>query len=181
MKKTQLMAWFIVIIMVMSVVGYVGLDSMSSESSSKITYNGFNFVNYNNQWLLRSGTKEYYFQYTPAELENITLSTTLNFNSQKIYLGFDPNETLSFGPAFVFLRTIFSNQGIITQEACLTEQDCPDVPLLDCQNNLGIIIISGEINGYTEEEKCLRIVANDYYELEKLVERLAYKILGVLA
>lgn len=176
----QLMAWFIVIIMVLSVLGYVG-SSFFSEQANQEEYNGFHFVKTSNQqWLLRVNGEEYLFQYLPEELKNVTFSTNLNFNPVKIYFGFQANDTINVGFSFSLLAKVFRNKGIKVQEACISEESCPDIPLMDCQNKEGIIMVSGEENGYTEDEKCLIITATDSEELQKLTERVVYHLLGVM-
>lgn len=178
MDKRKAMAWFIVIIMVLSVMGYM-IGSFFGEEE-KTEYKDFNFVWVNNQWRLKAGGGEYYFQYLPQELENLTLKEEIDLNAQKIYLGFQPKDPINTDRAMNLAGYFLSNKGVVLQKACITEKDCLDVPLLNCREKTGIIFISGEKNSYIQDEKCLIITATDEGELEKLTERLIYKWLGVI-
>jgi len=173
------MAWFIVAVMVLSVFGVI-TGSFFTKDEQKIEYKGFQFYKYSNQWLFRHQKNEYRFQHNPPELENITLSPNIDLNHPKIYLGFQPNDQINLNQAFSTLAGVFYNQQVKLQQACISEKDCPDIPLINCQENPGIILISGEKNSYVSDEKCLIITATNQQELQKLTERLAYNLLGIL-
>ena len=97
-----------------------------------------------------------------------------------INIVYDPNEEITIGSAVNKLGNFFYKQDFVVQQACLVEENCPDIPIMDCENNQGIIFISGEENGYSQEDKCLRMTAVDSFELEKLTEKLIYRYLGVI-
>lgn len=180
MNKTKAMAWFIVLLMVFSVLGMVG-SSFFSEDEGQVEYNGFTFIAVGSQWLLRSDAGEYYFQYLPQELENITSPGEINLDISKIYMGFQPKDIINFDKAINSIRyVLYNNQGIMSQKACIIERDCPDIPIINCREKQGIIVISGEKNSYTRDEKCLIMTAVDNQELSKLTERLVYKLVGVM-
>lgn len=173
------MAWFIVSIMVLSVLGIIS-SSFFSEEEGKTEYGGFTFARVNNQWRLKAEGKDYYFQHLPQELENLTSPGEASWDIPKIYLGFQPKDELNVDKAINQIAYVFYNKGAVPQKACITEEDCPDIPIMNCQEKQGVVIVSGEKNGYTQNEKCLRITAINNEELEKLTERLIYQLLGVM-
>jgi len=178
MNWTKAMAYFIVFLMVFSILGIVG-SSFFSEDEGKKEYNGFSFIRMGSQWLLRSDGGEYYFQYLPQELENITSPGEIDLNT-KIYLGFQPKDELNTDKVINSIAYILYKKGQVIQKACTVEENCPDIPIMDCQEKPGIVFISGEKNSYTRDEKCLIMTAVDNQELSRLTERLMYKLLGVM-
>jgi hypothetical protein len=174
---SKIMAIFIAVIMVLSVLGYVG-GSLASESK-KIEYNGYSFVQNGNMWRLIE-YEDYYFQYLPDELENVSTPPLTYLSSNKIYLGFKPNDNISVGNSMSSVSYLLYSKNIIPQEACTIEEGCPDIPIIDCESNQGIIMISGNSNTYSQNEKCLIITATDTQELSRLTERFIYQQLGVI-
>jgi hypothetical protein len=166
--------------------GIVG-SSFFTKEEGKVEYNGFSFMRVNDQWLLKGGGQDYYFQYMPRDLENLTspgeieLDIPNNLGVAKIYLGFQPKDEINADKVINLLGYVFyNNYGIVPQKACTIERDCPDIPIINCDEKTGIIIISGEENSYTRDEKCLIMTATDNQELEKLTERLIYNLLGIM-
>jgi len=180
MNYSKLMAWFIIIIMALSVLGYVG-GSFFSKEEQLLDYNGYKLYHINNQWTITLNSIKYSFQYSPLELEELEFPTSFDIKSiSKVYLGYNSNDTFKVENYINVLARVIYNQGKIIQQACTTEEGCPNIPIIDCVNNIGIIIVSGEENNYTLEGKCLRITAVDEVELLKLTERTIYSLLGVM-
>jgi len=175
---SKVMAIFIAIIMVLSVLGYVG-GSLAS-SNSKIKYNEYSFIQSGSSWKLLE-YDGFYFQYLPEDLENITSSSDFYITSSKIYLGFKPNDNISVGNAMNSVSYLLYSNNIIPQEACTIEENCPDIPIIDCEMNQGIIMLSSDTNTYSQDEKCLIITATDTQELNRLTERFIYQQLGVMS
>jgi hypothetical protein len=179
MNWTKAMAYFIVFLMAFSVLGAIG-GSFFSKDEGRTEYNGFDFINMGGQWMLKLEDKDYYFQYLPEELENIT-SPDADLNVQRIYLAYSPVDTINFDKAFNSIGyVLYHSKGTMLQKACVVEEGCPDIPIIDCQEKEGIVIVSGEGNSYTQDKKCLIITATDNQELEKLTERLMYSLLKVM-
>ena len=177
------MGWFIVVVMVLSIFGIFGsFFAEDNLGSTEVEYNGFKFNQYNTFWRLNTGGQNYDFQYFPAELENITVSADLSElrTAEKVYIGYLPNDTFTIDRQRNFLGAVLYSLNIKPQLACLTEEGCPDVPLIDCKNKMGVVLLSGKENEVTNENKCLFLKAADVQELHKLTERLIYKLLGVM-
>jgi len=179
MNKNKAMAWFIIIIMVLSVAGFVGSSFFAPQDITKKEYNGYPFLEQSGQWQVKINTQNYVFQNYPLELENLSSPDIPPFSSSRVYLGFIPNDTVIAGPQVQFLASIMSQNGIYPQQACVIEQGCPDIPLVNCANPT-IIMRSGVKNTFSTENNCTTLQAPDNVELQKMTERLIYKFLGVM-
>ncbi len=184
MKKKKAAAWFIVIVMVLSVFGIVGTFFSEEDSAeSKVEYNGFALYNRTSVWQVQSGGKWYAFRYFPSELENQFLPDEIAaklLSSSKVYLGFIPEDKISVENELNMVGLTLYNLNIIPQKACVVEEGCPDIPLIDCGSNAGIIFKYGEISRNVVDEQCLILEAPDAEELRKQTERLIYELLGVI-
>ncbi len=184
MDTKKAMAWFIIILMSLSVLGFIGgsLYGGNSDSSTKTEYNGFTFYNRNFRWEAQIQGQTYSFQYLPTELENITFAVPLDDlrSSPRMYLGYKPNDTIAVQPYLQHLARVLFANGIIPQDACTEERNCPDIPVLDCTEKPGIMMLAGEHNAYAREEKCIVITIADTAEAQKATERLIYGWLGVM-
>lgn len=173
------MAVFISALMILSVAGFIaGSISAPPEADiPKTNYNGYEFVSYGTGWQLQVGGQPYLFQYFPTDLENISVpgNGPEILSQQKVYLGSMPKETVNLQLWSLLLQ----NKGIIQQPACLTEEGCPDIPLMDCSKP-GITLNLGPANRIAVAEQCFVLEAADAAELDKLSERLAYSLLGVM-
>src|SRR3989338_2898942 len=176
MNTKKVMAWFIILLMSLSVLGIIGssLYGSNSNNNSKVEYNGFTFYNRNYQWETQVQGITYSLQYLPAELQNITLGIPVNSwrNNPKMYLGYVPNDTIALQPSLQSLGRVLLANGIIPQEACVKEEGCPDIPLLDCSQKAGVVMRSGKENRYTQDGQCVVIEVADIAEAQKLTERL---------
>ena len=180
MNYTKVMAWFIIIVMALSVLGYVGGSFFSNtDTNNKMEYNGFRLLKTNEQWTLKIADNKYNFQYSPPELENLSLPAGINFNTAKIYLGFQPGHEVEVGRYINALAATIYNNNILAQQACIVEDGCPDIPIIDCENKKGVILKSGTA-GFSQVDNCLVLKAEDGAEMQKLTERLIYQLLGVM-
>jgi|SRR3989344_225055 len=183
MNSKKAIAWFIIIIMSLSVLGFVGGGLLGlGDSTNKKEYNNYAFYYNSGIWDLVYKTKKYQFQYLPNELENISIpDTTFLLNSPKLYLAYVPNDTIQSDQTILRIRTIMAEEiSIVPQIACIKESGCPDIPIISCADSSGILIKSGENNGFQTQDKCLVMSVKDYSEQDRLTERLLYKLLGVM-
>ncbi|MBI2665253.1 hypothetical protein HYX12_01365 [Candidatus Woesearchaeota archaeon] len=185
MDKKQVIGWFIILTMVLSAVGYVA-DSLvrdNSVSTGEIDYNGYKFYPQGNGWKVNLRGTNYQFQYLPSELENISLSADISswWSEEKIYLAYDPDDPLDVQAQLQFINQVLFNSQLTSQLACTQEKGCPDIPIIDCQQKTGLILVSGKENDIVSEERCVKITVIDTLELTKYTERLIYTFLGVMS
>ena len=177
--KKKAMGWFIIIFMSLSVVGYMGGSFFTGATTfQEETYNGYKFYN-NSGWQLQYGEKQYYFNYYPSELEYLTIPEVNLYESGKVYLAYQPEDEFSVNLYLQQLGSIFYINNFIPQQACTVEEGCPDIPVIDCEEKTGIILLAGD-NGFSKNNNCLVMKAENSQEMQKLTERLIYKLLGVM-
>ncbi|MFH1276014.1 MAG: hypothetical protein ABIH82_02795 [Candidatus Woesearchaeota archaeon] len=179
----QMMGWFIIIVMVLSVGGIIGsgFNSSQSEEAPFTEYNGYKIYQYGAQSQVQIAGQTYTFQYSPVELENLTMPINVLtwLNKEKIYLAYDPQSNMSINQQLQFIGFAFYQNGIIPQQACTTEEGCGDIPIINCEND-GIILLSSTENIITKDNKCLVLEAENTNELQKMTERFVYGFLGVM-
>ncbi len=187
------MAIFISVTMVLSIVGFVGIGALHGatnqnyESSYEtISYNGFTFYDLGYQKLLSFGDQGleqgYSFQYLPQELEYITFNTDLSevFLSEKIYLAYDPSDNESTQEQLNLLAGTLTNFGKRTQDACTHEEACPDIPIIDCEQDTGLILSYAEELEVGKQGSCVLLEGSSEEEIVQLRERFTYAFLGVM-
>ncbi|MEW5896703.1 MAG: hypothetical protein AB1668_03365 [Nanoarchaeota archaeon] len=183
MDFKKAMGWTIIIVMVLSVIGFIGgsFFGNSEETSQKKEYNGFVLYENYDYWRLQIGDRQYNFKYFPTDLENITMPMDVSslLSSDKVYLGYLPNDTLSVDGELNELAVVFYVHELIPQRACLAEEGCPDIPIINCEENKGIVLRSGAAS-LTKDGECLVMRASNSEELLKLNERVIYSLLGVM-
>jgi hypothetical protein len=181
MDTKKAAAWFIVSLMVFSIFGIIGSSFFSEDQSNyeEISYNDYKFIKKNAKWELNHNDQKYYFDNLPNELINYSLPEYA-VNTDKIYLGYQPNDKIDPNLGIQMIGNLLFNQKILVQKACFIEEGCPNIPLIDCEEDKGIIFVSSIQEGYTIEKKCLIIGAEDNQQLIKLTEKLAYHLLGIL-
>jgi len=178
----QMMGWFIIIVMVLSVGGIIGSGFNTPEQELPYEeYNGYKIYQYGLQSQVKVADQTYTFQYSPQMLESYALPLNVLswLSKERVYLAYKPNDTIDFNQQLQLLSFIIYQNGIIPQQACTIEEGCPDIPLIDCEND-GVILLSSTENIITSDNKCLVLEAENPEEMQRLTERVIYGILGVM-
>ncbi len=180
-NTVKAMAWFIIIVMTFSIMGYVGSSFFDDSGIVPENYNNIDFFNTSNSWTANIGGRVYAFQNYPGTLESLTLPIDpINWlGTEKIYLGYKPKGEFNVQQQLVLLSTIFQSNNVRPQLACTVEKDCPDIPIINCEKN-GLILKQSDISKISKQDNCLVLSAPDTSELQKLTERLIYRLLGVM-
>lgn len=183
-KKRSSLPWvvFIIILMIGSTIGYVfsGLQN-DNKQNSDLVYNGYTFTQTESGWTFLYNNKIIYVDYLPDEVKDIPLESFPLGNS-KVYLVYKPSEkdnNIDYSLRKVY--SVLRGNGFNTFLACSDEQDCPDIPIVDCENSLSPIVLfkkedllKTSING-----KCL-VLEGDAIGLSKASDRFIYSVLGVI-
>ncbi len=202
----QGMAIFIALVMGLSIVGFIGVGGIQSSgqatNTQTIEYNGFTFENYNGLWKLNIQGTEFYFSAPPTALETIQIPTEAKnlLNHQKIYVSKEHikttqettneeetilsentiTEEVDISGLVFFYRSLFYTKGIQSFEACLTEENCGDLPIISCEDTAAIVAIQSETTQITAKDNCIYLEAQNDITRVRLAERLAYELLGVI-
>ena len=185
-KKTIYFVIVIVFLMVSSVVGFVifsGAGNDNNEVNADFEYNGYGFTKLNSGWLTKINQAEVYFDYLPTEVSEINYNKEEKLSiSSKVYLAYDPAEKDSnmdfiLGKVDQNLRIL----GYTTNLACINEQNCPDIPIVDCSNNQNVLLIKiGNTNRIYKQDGCLFVEGEDIIGVSKSSDKFIYSITGVM-
>ena len=180
-KSKTFMGWFIIIVMVASSIGFALIQGQGEKSSER-EYKGFKFYQQQQGWFTRINEQQFSFRYLPEELENISMGT-INTGTNKNYILYDPSEE-ELNKDYFYRRvgSILVYMGITPQLACSKEEDCPNIPVRDCKEGFSMIYLKygNETKAYNEDN-CLIAEAKDNVELDKISERIIYKLLGIMS
>ena len=158
------MPLMIVFLMVSSTIGFM----YGGSEDTREKYNGFTFTKTTQGWLTYIGGQKFIFQYLPNELESIEFN---ELNYENLYLAYSPGEiTNELSYSFNLLYGTFILKDIIPQPACFEELDCPDLPIVSCNEGKNII-------GFGNETEGCFMISENYI---KNTERIVYDILGVI-
>ena len=188
-SKTKLFwALFIILIMISSSGAFIYdfYTSNSNKDSSKQTYNSYKFeATSSSTWQTTINGQVIQFYYLPKDVESINIKD-INLNTNKVYLAFnasDSDQVISFNRDRI--RSILAYDNIIATPACIDEHNCPDVPIINCKENLKVLylkksaIINSTDISINKQDNCYVIEA--YNEgFNKFTDRLIYKILGIM-
>jgi len=178
-KRNQIIVGMILIfVMVGSVLGFAlqgfhlggGRNTGQNGNSNNIEYNGFEFANQNNLWVLGS----FIFKNVPQQVEDIgDISNSINdYQGRPLYIYSESEEAE---------LEIFINLGNIvlrTQKACVEGTECPgDFPVKTCEDNF-IIIMEKNISSIIQQDNCI-FIEGKKEDLTGLVDQFLFKILGI--
>jgi len=177
-KRNQVIVGMILIfVMVGSVLGFAlqgfnlgGGNTGQNKDSNNIEYNGFEFVNQNNLWVLGN----FIFRHVPQQVEDIgNISNDINnYQGLPLYIYSESEEAE---------LEIFINLGNIvlrTQKACVEGIECPgDFPVKACEDNF-IIIMEKNISNIIQQDNCI-FIEGRREDLTKLTDQFLFKILGI--
>lgn len=162
-------------LMFLSVVGYSLSGSLGNQEEGKtLNYNGYEFVPRGSYWGLNIQNLEFFFSYSPEDVENIPGEVDFinDYFDAPLYLQSDNSGANS---------EIYTNLNQIVQRmqnACIDEDECEgDLPVKDCTNNF-IIIEEDNVTSITQEENCVFIKGPEE-DLVKITDEFLFKILGI--
>jgi hypothetical protein len=166
-KWIPIISLFIIIVMVGS-----SLVLMKNKEDN-YNYNGFSITKTENGWLLSKGQGSLLFIYDPKSLENIKIE---NINiGNKVYTIIDNNSVQEID----ILKTYLRNLGFSVNDACFSEENCPDVPIVSCNSTVPVLYFKEGNISISKQDNCIRLNSNKEDKL-KIINVLIYKILGVL-
>jgi len=98
----------------------------------------------------------------------------------KIYLLFNPEETSQDAYELQRLKAFLFATGRTPVPACITQQNCPDIPLKTCTDSDTMIYLhySNE-SAITKQDNCILLQAEDT-DPARVVNRFIYTIYGVM-
>lgn len=170
----------------LSFMGYIGIssspDASPSTSTNIVEYNGLTFTQVEGYWITNLNGEDIYFLYPPTELETIDVpnNTVELLSYSKIYFVYDPNQQLVLSNIYSRAYSFFSYLGIQNQLACTQEENCPDIPIIDCEEDHALIFLEDEESFIQSNNYCLELHAEDLNTIQMQLERTLYTILGIM-
>jgi hypothetical protein len=171
--KQFLIGIILIAVMVFSVLGY-SLNSNSENTNKKIVYNGYEFVNFNNKWILNIENFQFGFLTKPDNVTEIyaELNDINSYTGKVLYLQSQESNALS--EIYVNLNTLVTR----IQPACLNQEECEgNYPIKDCSNNFIIIKESNNTEIY-QQDNCV-FISGKKQELVNLADSFLLKIIGI--
>ncbi len=164
----------LIIIMFASVLGYA-FQGNDEESNSKIEYNGFEFIEKDNLWILEDS---FMFKYNPKETEDFSfegyVSLLSDFQNKPLYIYSEYKEAESE----IYKNLYNSVQRI--QYACLNESfnlNCEESwPTKTCEDNF-ILIKEGEFK-VEQKDNCL-FIQGPKENLTQISDEVLFKVLEI--
>lgn len=176
-----LWTWFVLLLFVFSTLGFV-MQQNSNEAKKTFDYNGLEFFQQDGNWGLVIDNKVYFFRYFPEELENMTGDFNLNL-VQKMYFVYNSSDNVDFSNEMARLGGVLAKKEIILVKACVSEELCPEnLPIREC-NDEDIPRVFFKLGNTTDAydiQNCKVLEANSTLEMDKVVERVYYQLIGVM-
>jgi len=182
-KKNKMGIWviiFIVVIMLTSTIGYV------FKGGSKEKYNGFSFSRIeNNGWYTEINGRQIGFNYFPADLESINLSSEIVDKikgTNMVYFTHDPENR--YREDIALLKEMFWPYFQIYADSGLTVNNTLGLPVVNCDNatiSLPVIYFKdSNQTGFYLDNNCIICEIRPGEDFTALKERLFYSLFGVM-
>ncbi|MBI4159039.1 hypothetical protein HY500_02145 [Candidatus Woesearchaeota archaeon] len=180
MKKTQLMALFIIFLMVSSAAGFIFGSFSQENQDSNLEYKGQKFLlNQDGRYFTTISGVQFVFDNNPQELENIEAPSLDLFNSQKFYIIFDPpqdNQVIGYNMQKLGYFLQANNKIVYT--ACSEEEGCPeDLPIKDCREYSFYFKQANQSRAYIQDN-CYVIEGKDE-DITKFTDKIDLKLVGL--
>jgi len=176
-KKRNNQLWIggiLILLMVVSTAGYslISRDNNSGSGGSG-RYGNYTFSRTQGMWGLLLNGEEYYFQYLPEEVENISVSGVFSVSQYSGKVLYFVNDN----PASQDILIDFNKYFLRAQDACLNDSICDgDFPVKTCEDNL---IIFDNLNNEAKvwQDKSCVYISGDFL---KGADAFLYNALGIL-
>jgi hypothetical protein len=186
----MIMTILIVIVMVSSVIGFVFSDiAMGGQTTNALSYNGFKFKQTSNGYQASINGKSLLFSYLPSNVDFMPLNSTvleLLGASRMAYITSDSrseNAIAMGGFSYTVGESLAAEKSYGVQS--FTANNSFGKPVVTCQNATQYVpVIFIQDSPYASEifmeGNCIIVNATSSADIERLGNRLAYGILGVI-
>ena len=181
-EKTNLKKWMIigvfivVVIMIGSSAAFMGSKPNSDPNSYEV--NGYKVSLTQEGWQISKGGGSLIMEFQPNATTDIPIELA-KLQGEKIYLPINTTE-IDAVLERQRLQGLLGQIGILSNEACLTEEDCPDIPIVSCEGpNTIIYFTDTETSEITSKDNCI-ILSSSYSDRVRVINAFIYKLLGVI-
>ena len=186
-RAAKYMVIFMAAIMVLSVFGVVFFGY--NQSPDKVKYNGIPFTRKGSQWSATINSKEAFFDYFPAEVENINISRDIISrlsNKAEIDATYSYNATFAEDMALAVygLSQALALHFNTYVRAGFTEKTIYKAPIITCANSTAFVPViyfksSNETSIYTQDS-CIIIESGKGTDFIRIKDRLLYALFGII-
>jgi len=173
---------FIALLMITSIIGFLADDSQVNS----VKYGKYKFTTTNNGWHTKIDNKDYYFSYTPADVELISVPENLNLdNIIEVDVTSDINSTFKkeIAGSMFELNQILSQNNIYVRQGQVKESDL-NLPIITCAESTQkvpvILYRFGNETRILYENNCIILESRDGNSFLALTHRIAFKILKIM-
>ncbi len=187
-KSRKTLIWTLLLVGLMIASGFGIMLSGYSDSAEKRPYNGEDFKRTPTGWGYEKEGIDYVFLHHPEDLEGLELPTTVSTllgGAKFVYVTFDPESDdiqVLEEARFRFMNFLSTNEQY-AMPGVIIENNQYSLPIVDCNNAtamMPVIKISiGETTSVEQQGSCV-IAKATAYELNPLIDRISYAMLGVL-
>lgn len=183
-KRNQLIVGVVMIFLLFfSVLGYSFQGRVTttgnSDTGETITYNGLEFTEQNNFWIVDNGNVRFAFSYNPEETNSINTNVDSweKYQNKPLYIYSENKEAES-----EISRNLYGFVNKI-EKACPEGQECGNqsggekMPVKTCEDNF-IIIEESENENIKQQNNCVYITGNEE-NLIKTTDEFLFKIFGI--
>lgn len=180
MKKMQIfMTIFIALIMVSSIIGFLYIPDNPDNQQGTLEFNKIKFYpQQNNKYLAVWNNQQLIFDYTPPQISTIPLPVLYPINTGKLYIIY--NATDADSSTFYLIEKLSYNLNLLgrpASQACVSEENCPDIPIKDC-NSPSIYLKKSNLSRMYNEESCIIIEGDALYQ-SQASDKLIQGFLGI--
>lgn len=171
----------LVLLMIFSIFA-VSLDNGNTNTNNnKIEYNGYELTQNNGLWRVNINGANYDFEYSPKDVENIASMELSSMSlGNKIYITFNPDEFNENSQELLRLKQFFYSRGISVSLACIKEQSCSDLPIVNCNSYDNTFYFkNGNETKIYKDNKCF-ILESKLGEEPIIINRFIYGVLGII-
>lgn len=182
-KWGAILVFFIAFIMISSVIGF-----LYGGQRNQFKYKDLKFTRTQNQWTTIINNQKLIFDYFPAEVEQINLSSdiiTSLLNKPEIDTTSQINDTFSEEIALAqFNMALTLNILNVYIRRGFTTNNTFDLPIITCEDaTIAIPILYFKQSNQTKitlENNCIIAEARDNFDILRIKDRMLYSMLGII-
>lgn len=183
-NKKTIIGFLTVLLMVSSSAGIM----MARNNNDTLKYNNFKFNKINNRWVTKINGKETYFEYSPKQLESMSVPADLKkiLDVDNAYMSFEVTRNLQYIDLIrlSFITSMEDNFNISILSGTTNKTDSYDFPIINCENateEMPVIkFVKGNETKIYSEENCIIAEAQTESDFLAVSDRILYSLFGVI-
>ena len=184
-SKQNIVSLFIVFIMVSSVIGYM----FGRDGGEKLKYGDHSFLRRGREWVLRTDKGELTFDYFPAEVENINLSSgVVDLLNEKKEIDSTSSANDSYAEAIALAQySLMQNLDKISDTYLrigMIDENEFSLPIITCEDATESVPVlyfkKSDVTKVEVKDNCIIAEAKGELDILGVKDRLLYGLLGII-